>query len=177
MLFRSTGKLKWHFQPTPHDEWDWDAVAPVVLVDSKWKGQDRKLLLQANRNGFLYVMDRTDGKLLLAKPFLKKLNWAEAIGKDGRPILNDLKENAMGETYVCPGFQGDTNPHAMMLKGGSLHGIFVGNRAMFEDMNRAIEINDIHPVVDKVFTFSQVVEAFQYQMSQAHFGKVVLTIG
>ena len=59
----------------------------------------------------------------------------------------------------------------------SLHGIFVGNRAMFEDMNRAIEINDIHPVVDKVFTFSQVVEAFQYQMSQAHFGKVVLTIG
>jgi len=78
---------------------------------------------------------------------------------------------------VLSGFQGDTNPHAMMLKGGSLHGIFVGNRTMFEQMNRAIEANDIHPVVDKVFSFSQTVEAFHYLQSQAHFGKVVLTMG
>ncbi len=53
--------------------------------------------------------DRTNGQLLLTKPFLKKLNWAEAIGKDGRPILNKLAETAEGETYVCPGFQGGTN--------------------------------------------------------------------
>ncbi len=104
-----TGKLKWYYQFTPHDVHDWDAQEPAVLVDAQWQGQPRKLLLQANRNGFFYVLDRTNGELLLAKPFLKKLNWAEAIGKDGRPILNKLPETAEGETYVCPGFQGGTN--------------------------------------------------------------------
>lgn len=78
---------------------------------------------------------------------------------------------------VLAGFEGDTNPHAMMLKGGSMHGIFVGNRTMFEQMNRAIEANDIHPVIDKVFSFSQTVDAFNYVQSQAHFGKVALTVG
>jgi len=78
---------------------------------------------------------------------------------------------------VLAGFEGDTNPHAMMLKGGSMHGIFVGNRTMFEQMNRAIEANDIHPVIDKVFTFNQTVDAFRYVQSQAHFGKVALTVG
>jgi alcohol dehydrogenase (cytochrome c) len=101
--------MKWYYQFTPHDVHDWDAEEPAVLVDANWQGQPRKLLLQANRNGFFYILDRTNGKLLLAKPFLKKLNWAEAIGKDGRPILNTLKETAEGETYVCPGFQGGTN--------------------------------------------------------------------
>jgi alcohol dehydrogenase (cytochrome c) len=80
-----------------------------VLVDTTWQGQPRKLLLQANRNGFFYVLDRVNGQFLMGKPFLKKLNWAEAIGKDGRPILNDLKEMPGGGTYVCPGFQGGTN--------------------------------------------------------------------
>src|SRR5579863_2823113 len=108
-LDAKTGKLKWHFQFTPHDVHDWDAEEPAVLVDTNWQGQPRKLLLQANRNGFFYILDRTNGKLLLAKPFLKKLNWAKGIDAKGRPILNDLKENAQGETYVCPGFQGGTN--------------------------------------------------------------------
>ena len=108
-LDSKTGKLKWYYQFTPHDVHDWDAQEPAVLVDSNWQGQPRKLLLQANRNGFFYVFDRTNGQLLLAKPFLKKLNWAEAIGKDGRPIMNKLPETADGETYVCPGFQGGTN--------------------------------------------------------------------
>ncbi len=104
-----SGKLKWYFQFTPHDVHDWDAQEPPVLVDANWQGQPRKLLLQANRNGFFYVLDRTDGKLLLAKPFLKKLNWAEGIGADGRPILKALPQQANGDTYVCPGFQGGTN--------------------------------------------------------------------
>jgi alcohol dehydrogenase (cytochrome c) len=108
-LESKTGKLKWYYQFTPHDVHDWDAQEPAVLVDTNWQGQPRKLLLQANRNGFFYVFDRTTGQLLLAKPFLKKLNWAEAIGKDGRPILSKLPETAEGETYVCPGFQGGTN--------------------------------------------------------------------
>jgi alcohol dehydrogenase (cytochrome c) len=108
-LEAKTGRLKWHYQFTPHDVHDWDAEEPAVLIDTTWQGKPRKLLLQANRNGFFYVLDRSDGQLLLAKPFLKKLNWAEAIGKDGRPIVNELKANADGETYVCPGFQGGTN--------------------------------------------------------------------
>ena len=108
-LDSKTGKLKWYYQFTPHDVHDWDAQEPAVLVDANWHGQPRKLLLQANRNGFFYVFDRTNGQLLLTKSFLKKLNWAEAIGKDGRPILNNLTETPEGETYVCPGFQGGTN--------------------------------------------------------------------
>ncbi len=108
-LEAKTGKLKWYYQFTPHDVHDWDAEEPPVLVDTNWQGQPRKLLVQANRNGFFYVLDRTDGKLLLAKPFLKKLNWAEGIGADGRPILKALPEQTNGDTYVCPGFQGGTN--------------------------------------------------------------------
>jgi NADPH:quinone reductase-like Zn-dependent oxidoreductase len=77
---------------------------------------------------------------------------------------------------VLSGFEGDTNPHALMRKGGNLHGIFVGNRAMFEDMNSAIQVNDIHPVIDKVFPFEEAVQAYEYQRSQAHFGKVVISV-
>src|SRR5215467_10601622 len=83
-----SGKLRWHYQFTPHDVWDWDAQQPLVLVDAEWEGRPRKLLLDANRNGFFYVLDRTDGRLLLAKPFVKKLTWAREIGGDGRPVVN-----------------------------------------------------------------------------------------
>ena len=104
-----TGKVRWHFQFTPHDLHDWDAQEPPVLVDTQWQGQSRKLLIQANRNGFFYVLDRTNGQFLLGKPFLKNLNWAKGLDAKGRPVLNDLKEDAQGQTYVCPGFQGGAN--------------------------------------------------------------------
>lgn len=71
--------------------------------------------------------------------------------------------------------EGDTNPHILMPKGGSLHGIFVGNRSMFEQMNRAIEVNDIHPVIDKSFHFDDALQAYSYLQSQSHVGKVVIT--
>ena len=81
-----------------------------MLIDTLWQGQPRKLLIQANRNGFFYVLDRTNGQLLLGKQFLKKLNWAEpTIGKDGKPVLKTLPVEANGDIYVCPGFQGGTN--------------------------------------------------------------------
>jgi alcohol dehydrogenase (cytochrome c) len=114
-----TGRLRWHFQFTPHDIHDWDAQEPPVLVDTNWQGQPRKLLLQANRNGFFYVFDRTNGQLLLAKQFLKSLNWAKGIDAKGRPILNELKENASGDTYVCPGFQGGTNWFSTSFNAGT----------------------------------------------------------
>ena len=81
----ATGKLKWYYQFTPHDTHDWDATEPNVLVNTKFGGRDRKLLLHADRNGFFYVFDRTDGHLLLTQKFVKRVTWASGIGADGRP--------------------------------------------------------------------------------------------
>ena len=108
-LDAKTGKLKWHYQTTPHDLWDWDATETPVLIDAPWQGQPRKLLIQANRNGFFYVFDRVDGKLLLAKPFVKKLTWAKGIGTDGRPIKLPNQEPGAQGTNVCPSQDGATN--------------------------------------------------------------------
>lgn len=84
-----TGGLKWHYQFTPHDVKDRDATEPNVLVDTDYRGKASKLLLHADRNGFFYVLDRTNGKLLLAKPFLRRVDWASEIGPDGRPVVSD----------------------------------------------------------------------------------------
>ena len=103
-----TGKLKWHFQFTPHDLYDYDATETAVLVDMPYQGAPRKLLLEANRNGFVYVLDRTDGKFLNAKQFSLKQNWAKGIDANGRPIRTDLVPNVEG-ARICPGFAGATN--------------------------------------------------------------------
>lgn len=103
-----TGKLKWYFQFTPHDLYDYDATETPVLIDAPYDGHPRKLLVEANRNGFLYVLDRTNGKFLSAVPFVKKLNWAKGIDAHGRPILTGVKPSSNG-TRVCPGFAGATN--------------------------------------------------------------------
>jgi PQQ-dependent dehydrogenase (methanol/ethanol family) len=84
-----TGDLKWHYQFTPHDVKDRDATEPNVLVDTDYQGKASKLLLHADRNGFFYVLDRTDGKVLLAKPFLRRVDWASGIGPNGRPVVTD----------------------------------------------------------------------------------------
>ncbi|HUG52131.1 MAG TPA: PQQ-binding-like beta-propeller repeat protein, partial [Vicinamibacteria bacterium] len=105
----ATGRRRWHFQYTPHDVWDWDAQQPPVLVDAEWQGRPRRLLLHANRNGFFYVLDRTDGTLLLAKPFVRKLTWAREIGPDGRPVLNPDQEPIPDGRTVCPAVEGATN--------------------------------------------------------------------
>ncbi len=81
-----TGKLKWYYQFTPHDVHDLDSTEPPVLVDTRYRGRDRKLLLFANRNGFFYVLDRTNGQVLLAKKFVR-VTWASGIGSNGRPEL------------------------------------------------------------------------------------------
>jgi alcohol dehydrogenase (cytochrome c) len=105
------GKLKWYFQFTPHDLFDYDAVETPVLVDATFKGQPRKLIVEANRNGFLYVLDRTNGKFLTARRFSEKLNWATGIDAKGRPIRTGLKPTADG-TRICPGMVGATNWHS-----------------------------------------------------------------
>jgi alcohol dehydrogenase (cytochrome c) len=87
-----TGELKWYFQFTPHDVHDWDAVQVPALVDRLWEGEQRKLVLWPNRNGFYYVLDRETGEYLHATPFAKQ-NWAERIDENGRPVL--LPENTV----------------------------------------------------------------------------------
>lgn len=103
-----TGKLKWHFQFTPHDLFDYDAVETPILIDGVYRGAARKLLVQANRNGFIYVLDRTNGEFLSAAPFVKKLNWASGIDISGKPLLTAVRPTAAG-TRVCPGYSGATN--------------------------------------------------------------------
>lgn len=103
-----TGALKWYFQFTPHDLYDYDANETPVLVDVEDGGATRHLLVQANRNGFMYVLDRTNGKFVSAEPFVQKLNWAKGIDASGRPQLSGRIPTAQG-TYICPGINGATN--------------------------------------------------------------------
>jgi len=103
-----TGKLKWYFQFTPHDLFDYDSLETPVLINAAYKGKARKLLVEANRNGYVYVLDRTDGTFLSATPFVEKLNWAKGIDAQGRPIRTDVKPTPEG-TRVCPGYSGATH--------------------------------------------------------------------
>jgi len=108
-LDADTGKLKWYYQFTPHDLHDYDATQIPVLLDAPWQGQPRKLLLHANRNGFLYVLDRTNGKFLSAKPFFPRVTWAKEIGADGRPVVLPGSVPTADGTRTCPGALGATN--------------------------------------------------------------------
>ncbi len=103
-----TGTLKWGFQASPHDTHDWDAAEVPVLVDATFNGTPRKLLLQASRNGYFFVLDRTTGKNLLTAPFAA-VNWAQEIDKDGRPIPDPAKEPARDGRLVAPNEGGGTN--------------------------------------------------------------------
>jgi alcohol dehydrogenase (cytochrome c) len=103
-LDADTGKLKWHYQFTPNDGYDYDSVQVPVLADIPWKGKPAKVILWANRNGLFYVIDRVTGKFLLGKPFVK-VNWMSGFDGNGRPIQTPQPEGAA--TY--PGNQGGTN--------------------------------------------------------------------
>ena len=104
-----TGKMRWHFQFTPHDLHDWDANQTPVLVNTQFHGRDRKLLLHANRNGYFYVLDRITGELLLNKPFVRKLTWSTALDATGRPILTPNNETTPAGVKTCPAVRGATN--------------------------------------------------------------------
>ncbi|HML15973.1 MAG TPA: PQQ-binding-like beta-propeller repeat protein, partial [Bryobacteraceae bacterium] len=107
-LDADTGKLKWYFQFTPHDEFDYDAVQIPVLVDGDWQGSPRKLMLWANRNGFFYVLDRTNGKFLAGTPFAK-VTWATGLDERGRPMRDRSAEPTPQGTQVFPNLYGATN--------------------------------------------------------------------
>ena len=85
-----TGEIVWHYQFTPNDAYDYDACWELINAEINVGGEKRKVIMQFNRNGFLYVIDRTNGKLVAAKPF-EKVNWASHIDKEtGRPVETDL---------------------------------------------------------------------------------------
>ena len=103
-----TGELKWFYQFTPHDELDYDAVQVPVLADLDWQGRPRKVMLWGNRNGFFYVLDRTNGQFLLGKPF-STVTWAKGLDEAGRPMRVSGGAPAPEGKLIYPGVQGATN--------------------------------------------------------------------
>jgi alcohol dehydrogenase (cytochrome c) len=104
----TTGKVKWHFQFSPHDTHDWDAVETPVLFDATIEGKPRKLLAQANRNGFYYLLDRETGKFIAGAPFVKQ-TWAKGLDENGRPIQAPDNEPSAAGTTIYPAVTGGTN--------------------------------------------------------------------
>jgi alcohol dehydrogenase (cytochrome c) len=99
-----TGKLKWYFQFTKHDEHDWDATQVPVMVDQG----DKHLIVHANRNGFFYVIDRTNGKLISSNPYAK-VTWSNSKDAEGRPVALKGASPTLEGNRVCPGAAGATN--------------------------------------------------------------------
>jgi alcohol dehydrogenase (cytochrome c) len=107
-LDADTGKLRWHFQFTPHDTHDWDAVHVPVLIEATVRGKQRKLVVNPNRNGFYYVLDRVTGEFLTGVPYAKQ-TWAEGLDERGRPKPIPNTEPSEQGTLVWPSLQGATN--------------------------------------------------------------------
>jgi alcohol dehydrogenase (cytochrome c) len=103
-----TGKIKWHFQFTPHDLHDWDAIGDPVLADLVINGRTMKAVMQANRNGFFYALDRTNGKVLVSKAYTR-ITWADGIDANGRPVPIAGQEPTEEGKRTCPGMGGGHN--------------------------------------------------------------------
>ena len=108
-LDADTGELNWYFQATPHDVWDWDGVSEPVLIDMEVDGKPTKALMQANRNGYFYVLDRTNGKFLYASTYCE-INWSAGLDENGRPTVKPgVFTTEEGTIRVCPGVEGGKN--------------------------------------------------------------------
>jgi alcohol dehydrogenase (cytochrome c) len=111
-LDAETGELRWYYQFTPHDVWDYDGVNEMLLLDLMFQGREVKALLHADRNGHLYALDRQSGKLLYVKPFVR-VTWTKGFNASGRPLVSpDAIPNVEGVT-VCPGAAGGKEWNAM----------------------------------------------------------------
>jgi alcohol dehydrogenase (cytochrome c) len=157
-----TGKLKWYFQFTPHDLFDYDAVETPVIVDTTFRGQPRKLIVEANRNGFLYVLDRTNGAFLSATRFAEKLNWATGIDEKGRPVRTGAMPTAEG-ARVCPGMVGATNWFSPA---------FNPNTSMIYFM--ALESCDVYFLKPKPFRAGQTYYSTGVRHSESDFNQKIL---
>jgi alcohol dehydrogenase (cytochrome c) len=104
-----TGKLAWYFQSSPSDTHDWDAAQTPVLVDGTFNGKPRKMLLNATRNGYFFVLDRVTGEHLLTAPLVPTVNWTTGLDKKGQPIRNPEKDASPGGSLVSPNSDGVVN--------------------------------------------------------------------
>jgi alcohol dehydrogenase (cytochrome c) len=104
-----TGKLKWYFQNTPHDTHDYDSTEIIVLIDTVFQGKPRKLAVQANRNGYFYILDRTNGAFLQGTKFVSRVDWGTIDPRTGRGIPDPAHEPTVKGTTTCPSTMGATN--------------------------------------------------------------------
>ena len=104
-----TGKMAWYFQVSPHDTHDWDAVQTPILIDGVIDGKPRKLLAQASRNGYFFLLDRTNGANILTRPYIDTLNWSKGVNAKGQPIPDPVKEPRPDGVLVSPTSSGATN--------------------------------------------------------------------
>ena len=104
-----TGKIVWYYQTSPNDTHDWDSTQPAVLVDGVFKGKPRKMVLQAARNGYFYVLDRVTGEHLLTSKYADAANWAAEINAKGQTVRNPEKDNTVAGSLVSPDNGGATN--------------------------------------------------------------------
>jgi quinohemoprotein ethanol dehydrogenase len=115
-LKADTGEYVWHYQMTPHDSWDYDATQQITIADLTIQGKKRHVAMQADKNGFFYILDAADGMLLSAQPFVKGVNWASRIDmRTGRPVINPAaRYDVTGKGFIqVPGFSGGHNWHPM----------------------------------------------------------------
>jgi alcohol dehydrogenase (cytochrome c) len=137
-----TGKLVWYFQASPHDTHDWDAVETPVLFDGVIEGQKRKLVAQASRNGYFFVLDRATGKRLVGTPFIETLNWAKGFDAKGQPIPDPAKLPTVDGVLVSPSSVGATNWQAPSFNPDT--GLFYVGTSRSYSMYYLTDIDD-HP--------------------------------
>lgn len=127
-----TGELVWHYQTTPGDSWDFTATQHIILSDLEIKGKKRKVLMQAPKNGFFYVLDRTNGKLISAEKYTY-VNWAKSIDlKTGRPIENKLARYDQANIDIAPNFNGGHNWQPMAFN-ENLNLVYIPARETFSN--------------------------------------------
>jgi PQQ-dependent dehydrogenase (methanol/ethanol family) len=112
------GEYVWHYQTTPGDNWDYTATQPLMLAELEIDGRDRRVIMQAPKNGFFYVLDRTTGAFLSGTPFTH-ISWAEGMSEDGRPIESAAARALAEATFITPGPNGAHNWHPMSYHPGT----------------------------------------------------------
>ena len=116
-----TGKMAWYFQTSPHDTHDWDSAQVPVLIDGQIDGRPRKLVAQAARNGYYFLIDRTNGKSVVTVPYVDFMNWSLGVNDKGQPINNPAKDAAIDGTLVSPGSATNWPPPSFSPKTGLLY--------------------------------------------------------
>ena len=131
-----TGELKWYFQVVPGDSWDYDSVQQLLLADVTINGQQRKVLMQANKDGFYYVLDRVSGQFISGQPFAK-VTWAKGLDeRTGRPIINPEAHYGAETIQISPGPGGAHNWSPMSFNpatGSGLHSDSIGQQLQLRD--------------------------------------------